>query len=141
MLSSHARQRGFTLIEILIAVAIVGILAAVAIPSYSHYLIDARRTDAISFLVEVAGEQQRYFTENNQYADSMKELGYGTEDTFTSPEGHYEISVANPGGTGRFLLTATPLTSSPQAKDNDCLAFTISDTGAKKNTGTNTDCW
>ena len=134
-------KNGFTLIEVLIAVAIIGIIAAIAMPSYSRFLIDARRTDAITFLSEVAGEQQRYFTENNQYAADMKELGYGDAATFNSPEGHYVVSVSNPGSTGRFVLTATPVTGGTQAGDDECLAFTISDTGAKGSTGSNTDCW
>ena len=135
------RQVGFTLIEILIAVAIIGIIAAIAVPSYSQYLRDARRTDAITFLSEVAGEQVRYFSDNNQYATDMQELGYGSAATFVTPEGHYQVSVSNPGGTGRFLLTATPVATGRQASDTECKAFTISDTGVRQNTGYNTDCW
>ncbi|MGQ7845565.1 type IV pilin protein [Granulosicoccus sp. 3-233] len=139
------RQRpfhaGFTLIEVMITVAIIGIIAAIAVPSYSSYMIDARRTDAIAFLSEVAGEQQRYFTENNQYAADMKELGYGGAATYATPEGHYVVSISNPGGVGRYLLTATPATGGKQASDKECLAFTLSDTGARRSTGSNTDCW
>lgn len=141
MSSSRASQSGFTLIEVIITVAIIGIIAAVAVPSYSRYVTEARRTDAITFLAEVAGEQQRYFTENNQYAADMKELGYGNAATFESPEGHYVVSVSNPGGSGRFLLTATPVSGGKQASDAECLAFTINDTGARKNTGSLGDCW
>lgn len=131
---------GFTLIEILIVVAIVGIVAAIAVPSYSQYMTDARRTDAISFLSEVAGEQVRYFSSNNQYATSMQELGYGTADTFTTPEGHYVVSVDNSTAL-KFLLTATPVAGGKQAGDAECANLTISHTGQKKSTGTKADCW
>lgn len=134
-------KNGFTLIEVLIAVAIISIIAAIAVPSYTGFMIDTRRTDAIGFLSEVAGEQQRYFTENNQYAATMKELGYGDAATFNTPEGHYVVSVSNPGSTARFILTATPVTGGKQAGDAECLAFTISDTGARQSTGSDTDCW
>lgn len=134
-------KNGFTLIEVLIAVAIISIIAAIAVPSYTGFMIDTRRTDAIGFLSEVAGEQQRYFTENNQYAATMKELGYGDAATFNTPEGHYVVSVSNPGSTARFVLTATPVTGGKQAGDAECLAFTISDTGARQSTGSDTDCW
>lgn len=139
--SVGAQARGFTMIEILIAIAIIAILSAVAIPQYSKFMTDTRRSDAISFLSEVAGEQVRYFSSNNEYAASMSELGYGSAATFESPEGFYTISVSNPGGSGRFLLTATPITGRQQANDAECLAFTISDTGVKRSTGTDTNCW
>jgi len=132
---------GFTLIEVMIALAIIGIIAAIAVPSYSSYMIDARRTDAMAFLSEVAGEQQRYFTENNQYAADMQELGYGSAATFASPEGHYVVSISNPGGNGSYLLTAAPASGGKQASDSECLAFTISHTGARQSTGSDTDCW
>lgn len=141
-LSSHQRRHavGFTLIEILIVVAIIGILAAIAVPSYSSYMTDARRTDAISFLSEVAGEQVRYFSNNNQYATTMKELGYGDAATVVTPEGHYVISVSNDTAL-KFVLTATPVTGGKQADDVECANLTISHTGQKKSTGVNADCW
>jgi len=139
--SVESRMRGFTLIEVIIVVAIIGILAAIAVPAYSQYMTDGRRTDAIAFLSEAAGEQVRYFSSNNQYADSMDELGYGNAATFVTPEGHYTVSIVNPGSRAKFTLTATPIAGGRQAGDTECLAFTITDTGVKRNTGTNTDCW
>jgi type IV pilus assembly protein PilE len=139
-LSRHRKAAGFTLIEVMIAVVIIGIVAGIAVPSYSNYMTDARRTDAISFLSEVAGEQVRYFSDNNQYATTMKELGYGAAATFTTPEGHYMVSVNNATAL-KFLLTATPVTGGKQASDAECANFTISNTGQRKSTGTKTDCW
>lgn len=134
-------QSGFTLIEIMIVIAIIGIVAAIAVPSYSGYVINANRTDAMKFLTEVAGEQQRYFSSNNVYASKMSELGYGTADTATSPEGYYTISISTPTTTS-YMLSATPVTGARQAKDDECSVFTIDFTGAKQNTGgTNTNCW
>lgn len=141
-MSRPEQQAGFTLIEILIVVAIVGILAAIAVPNYSSYMIDGRRTDAISFLSEAAGEQIRYFSDNNQYADDMEELGYGDAATFDTPEGYYRVSVSTPADMGSFVLTATPVAGGKQAGDTECQAFTINDKGVRKNVGgTDTDCW
>lgn len=134
------RVGGFTLIEVMIVVAIIAIIAGIAVPSYSKYMTDARRTDAISFLSEVAGEQTRYFSNNNQYATSMSELGYGTAATAVTPEGHYVVSVSNSTAL-KFLLTATPVAGGKQAGDLECASLTISHTGQKKSTGTNTACW
>lgn len=136
----RAGESGFTLIEVMIVVAIIAIIAGIAVPSYSKYMIDARRTDAISFLSEVAGEQTRYFSNNNQYATSMSELGYGTADTAVSPEGHYVVSVSNSTAL-KFLLTATPVAGGKQASDVECASLTISHTGQKKSTGTDKACW
>lgn len=137
--TASSRSQGFTLIEVLIAVAIVGILAGIAVPIYTQYIVDARRTDAISFLSEVAGEQVRYFSSNNEYADSMDELGYDADGV--SPEGHYTVTVSNPDGGSSFLLTATPVASGRQANDAECTAFTITHTGAKNSTGSGENCW
>lgn len=141
MYQQRHQQAGFTLIEILIVVAIIAILAGIAVPSYSKYMIDARRGDAMSFLSEAAGEQVRYFSDNNEYAGDMKTLGYGSAATFNTPEGHYVVSVTNPGGSGTFLLTATPVAGGKQASDDECKAFTISDTNVRKSTGSDSNCW
>jgi type IV pilus assembly protein PilE len=140
MITQRRLPAGFTLIEMMIVVAIIAILAGIAVPSYSQYMIDARRTDAITFLSEVAGEQVRFFSANNQYASDMKELGY-EDANVVSPEGYYLVSVTNPDGAGRFELTATPVAGGKQAGDDECKTFIINDRGVKKNTGSNTNCW
>ena len=138
-------QSGFTLIEILITVAIIGIVAAIAVPGYTQYITKANRTDAMNFLSEVAGEQQRYFSQNNVYASDMSDLGYGGDETYGSPEGHYVISItvpASPAPATSYTLSATPATDGRQADDAECEVFTLSSNGLKANTGgTNSNCW
>lgn len=136
------RLQGFTLIEIMIVLAIIGIVAAIAVPSYASYITKANRTDAMQFLLEVAGEQQRFFSENNAYASAMSALGYGTEDTAGSPEGHYTISISAPDNASSYVLSATPADGSTQVKDDVCQVFTVDSTGAKGNAGgSSDDCW
>ena len=133
-------QRGFTLIEVLIAVAIVGIVAAIAVPSYSRFVTKGRRADATAFLLEVAGEQTRFFTERNAYAAKMSDLGYGTGDSFATPEGYYTVSIARPSARS-YTLTATPVAGGPQAADGECGSFTLSSTGARGTSAGGGDCW
>jgi len=142
MAIKNKKQQGFSLMELLIIVAILGILVAIAIPGYNAYMEKTRRIDAISFLQEVAGEQVRFFSDNNEYAKSMDELGYGTGATVVSPEGHYTVSVANAVPTS-FTLTAAPVDTSPQADDKLCASFTLDSTGLKGISGTSDvdACW
>lgn len=137
-------MKGFSLIELLVAVAIVGIAAAIAAPSYSSYLTKTRRGDATIALTEVAGEQTRFFTESNRYAATMGELGYGASDAdnaWVTPEGHYSVTVSGTSARG-FVLTAAPVAGGAQADDAECGSFTLSSTGAKNtSTGKGELCW
>ena len=141
MLNQRITAKGFTLIEVMIVIAIIGILVAIAVPSYSAYLKDGRRADAVVMLLEVAGEQERFKAENNSYAANMASLGYGTgtQNSFASPDGHYTVSVsAQTANT--YTLTAAPVTGG--AQDGDvCGSFSVTSTGGKSVTGTGTKCW
>jgi len=135
------KSRGFTLIELMIAIVIVGILTAIAVPNFTGYMREARRTDAIVMLLEVAGEQEKFYSENNAYADKMGVLGYGavTANTVASPDGHYNVTVsAQTAGT--FTLTAAPVANGAQDGDT-CGSFSITNTGGKSVSGTETKCW
>jgi len=131
--------RGFTLIEVLITVAIIGILAAIAVPNYSEYLKRGRRVDAVTFLLEVAGEQQRFFSEENRFASDMSDLGFGTTATFNTPEGgYYVVSITVPNPAVSYSLTAAPVSGGAQEGD-DCGSFVITSSGGK--TAGAADCW
>lgn len=137
-----AKQIGFTLIELVIAVAIVGILASIAYPSYTESVRKSRRTAAKVTLTDAAARQERWFTENNAYTTDVNNLG-GTGGTLKSDEDLYTITVATTpcGNTSCFTLTATA--GGLQASDVKCTTFTLTNTGAKGYTGsgTRTDCW
>ena len=132
------QQKGFTLIEVLIVVAILGIIAAIAIPSYTSFMNKTRRVDAITILSELAGEQQRFLSENNRYGTSSADLGYAT-DPLLSEDGHYTVSIQNPTATS-FILTATPVAGGAQAGDTECGAFTLN-SGGVKGSNNGTACW
>jgi len=139
---SH-RSGGFSLVELMIVVVVIALLAAIAIPSYTSYMLDSRRVDGVSFLTEVAGEQVRFFSENNRYAATMAELGYGNDATDNSNEGFYTLSITTSNANQSYVLTATPVAAGPQANDTECAVLTLNSSKQKtvSGTGTPADCW
>lgn len=141
-LYSGEPQQGFTLIELMIVMAIVGIIAAIGYPSYTQYMERTRRIDAMTMLTEIAGEQQRFFTENNRYATDLTEMGYSTATT-PSENGFYIGSVTSTTPNG-FLLSAAPAPGEAMHGDTDCATFTINSAGSKGVDGANytaEECW
>ncbi len=137
------RSSGFSLVELMIVVVVIALLAAIAIPSYSNYMLKSRRVDGVSFLTEVAGEQIRFSSEYNRFATTMAELGYGDAATANSDEGFYTVSIATSNGDQSYVLTATPVAGGPQANDTECAVLTLNSSSQKTVSGTATpaDCW
>ena len=113
-------ERGFTLGELLVAVAVAGILAAIAYPSYVGYKVRANRAAAQSFLIDLANRQQLYFLDTRRYAGSLAALG---ADPVPPPVASYYIvadpvvdNAATPPG---FLLAALARAGTIQARDGD----------------------
>jgi type IV pilus assembly protein PilE len=129
--------RGFTLIELLIVCVIVGVLAAIALPSYQNQVQKSRRSDAKSALVGAAGQMERYFTERGTYATAT--LGSGGVYPATTQNGYYALSLANLT-VSTYTLRATP--AGAQVGD-PCGTMTYTYLGVKGVTGTLpvTTCW
>ncbi len=108
--------RGFTLIELVIAMAIIGLLAALAYPAYNSHMTQTRRSDGQAALLDIMAKQERYYTENHTYTTDLSELPAKP----TSKEGFYTISVST-CDTGTIAqcvqLTATPVSGGPQESD------------------------
>lgn len=115
-------QLGFTLLELMIVVSIVGILAAVALPSYSRYVIRANRTDAMESLTQMMSAQQRYANRNRTYTNDLTQMNYAA--TPTTGNGLYSIQATDCNGLAVAAdlvrcvrLTATPVAGSAQIND------------------------
>lgn len=143
-------QRGFTLIELMIAVAIIGILLRLALPAYQNSVMKSRRADAKTALLDLAQREERYLATTNQYTTSAPALGYSGTTTVTAAApmtiqngsaSFYTLEVATSNSTS-FTATARP--TGPQlAKDTQCGNFMIDNTGRQtiSGSGNATDCW
>ena len=125
----HSKQRGFTLIELMVAMAVAGILAATAYPSFAGPLFKARRTDGITALLQLQMSQERWRANHGNYA-SLTQLKVNA----TSIMGYYQLSVADPTATG-FAVSAAGTGS--QAGDSACkvLRITVADGNANFTSG------
>lgn len=132
-MNNHRRQLGFTLIEMMITVAIVGILAAIAYPSYRDQVIKSNRTEGKVALQQAAVNLEKCYTRTMSYAGAACAPAAATEG------GRYAVKV-EAGATGvlatSYKLTATP--QGPQA-DDKCGALTLTDAGVKGAAAAN--CW
>ena len=134
------KKNGFSLIELMATVAIVGILASIAIPTYNNYSIKSHRVEGKSLIMEIMQRQEKYYTENNTYTTNLSLLGYSSSPVI-SEQGYYSVSAsaAADGITNNVVLTAQPVGS--QASDTDCGSFIMNSNGQKSTSTSSTTCW
>jgi type IV pilus assembly protein PilE len=130
-------QTGFSLLELIVVVAIVGILAAIAIPSYNSYRVRANRSEARTSLLEASQNLERFFVRNNTYIGATFGTGAGFTIEENSPHGFYQLSFPDPPGVTQttYTLQATP--QGGQAGDTECNPMTINHLGVR----TPATCW
>ena len=129
--SAARRPRGFTLIELMIAVAVVGILAAIAYPSYTAHIRKGKRATAQAALMDVAAKQQAYLLDRRRYAAALADIGFGAPAEIATAY-TFAVVVDNAATPMTFVATATPING--QATGGE-LALTVNQAGAKTPTG------
>jgi type IV pilus assembly protein PilE len=120
MVSKKVPARGFTLIELMIAVAIAGVLLSLALPSFNDTVRRGRRTDAADMVVGVLHAQERWRGLNPQYSSSLTALNQPG----TSMGGYYSLALSAATGTG-YTLTASAVTGKGQEHDGSCATLTV----------------
>lgn len=136
--------RGFTLLELVVVVAIIGVLYAIASPRYQQFVLRAHRAEGQALLVEAAARQARYHAQNQVYVVNQADIGKlqlprtsGTE--VTSPSGLYRLDIGT--GDGGYLLQGVPLAA--QSADRTCATLLLDGTGNQGTTGSGPvgECW
>jgi type IV pilus assembly protein PilE len=140
----RTRQTGVTLMELLTVIVILGVISAIAVPSYRNYLVRTNRSDAKSALMQIQANQEKFYIQNNEYTDDL---------TTKSPNGlgmseltanrYYRLEVKLDPDTQGYTATATPTEEGGQDDDKQCGVFSINDAGARGVTGTSSNafCW
>lgn len=137
-------EKGFTLIELMIVVAIIAILASVAYPAYQEFVKRSRRVEGQTLLSDAAARQERWRAQNGSYMTSYAatdiaklKLPYGSQ----SEHGYYTLTIS--GDAASYTLTA--VRAGIQASDSKCGDFTLNSAGSKGmaagTPGTVADCW
>ena len=143
----RVQVRGFTLIEMMIVVAVIGILSAIAFPSYASHIQKSRRVDAKNAVLDLAGREERYFSINNAYTNDAAALGYSALPLAVNSSGSsfYSLNVTITTTPPGFVATATP--TGAQTNDATCYAFRANQLGMQSNLDsggtslTGTGCW
>ncbi|MCH8059528.1 MAG: prepilin-type N-terminal cleavage/methylation domain-containing protein [Proteobacteria bacterium] len=144
-----ARQRGVTMLELLIVVVIVAIITAFAYPSYMQYVVSTKRTAATVTLMQIAERQQQFFMDNKSYTNDLTNLGYAANPLSINDSGNsvaagdgdsvYTITLSNITAT-TYTATAAPL-QGQLSRDTDCGSLTLNQAGARGNSAGGEGCW
>ncbi len=122
------KVKGFTLVELMIVVAIIGILASVGYPAYTNAVKKGNRADGIDSLLSLAGRMEEYYMNNDTYTGA-------TVASATSSDGKYTLAITSADNYA-YTLTATPVDG-----DSECGNLILTSLGEKKTSSGAAKCW
>jgi type IV pilus assembly protein PilE len=134
------RNRGFSLIELIVAMAIIAIVTAVALPAFQDSVRKSRRADAHAALLQVQTNQEKWRANNTTYTADLTNLGFSTASNAVSTDGYYTINITADSNTGiAYEATAVPKSGTAQASDS--CSFTLTNNGPDISSAANRACW
>lgn len=128
-------NKGFTLVELLIVVMIIGILAAIAVPAYNSSVLKGKRSDGKTALMDATSRLEQFYLDNKSYTADMTQLGYSAAANVDSSDGYYKLKIGGCPIASCYVVTA--IAQGSQADDKDCNPMTVNSLGVK----TPTACW
>lgn len=138
----RAAERGFTLMEIMITVIIIGILAAVAIPTYQEYVRQGQRSEGAAYAMQLATAQERFFTMRNTYTTTATDLSMNDFSGASASMSSWTYAITA-GTTGDIATSFMVTGTNSHTDDAKCTEIAIDQTGSKTYTGSGSskDCW
>ncbi len=144
---SFRNNRGVTLVELLIVIVIIGILSTIAVPTYRSYVLRTQRTEATSTLLRTQAAQEKYFAQNNIYADDLAAAppaGLGIPAVTAS--GYYDLRAELLEEGSGYRIVASPRPGGGQRDDDKCREFMVDHNGLKAAIDSNgrdnaRECW
>ena len=146
---SRVRQTGVTMLELMVVLVILGIVVMTALPSYTQFIVRAKRNAGTSMLLQIATRQQQFFMNNKQYSGSLADLGFPADTFMITDDGSfcaagdadrlYSFDLSNTTAT-TYTVTAEPQLRQAD-KDTACANLTLTHIGLKGNSAGGTKCW
>jgi len=128
--------RGFTLIELMIALAIVALVLAFAYPSYRNQVMKANRSDGMIFMLEIADRQERFYSDRGTYTTDITDLGFANA---TSPDSHYTVAITDDPSNDIAITYQITATAQGKQADDSCSSYTIDSLGSRSSSPAG--CW
>lgn len=126
------KARGFTLIELVVVIAIIGVLTAIAMPAYNKYLVKSNRRAAQSYMLQLANYEEQYFANKRTYVDYATLTSALSISQPSETSGKYTFTISTVASPPSFTVTATAAAGSSQASDGN---LTLGSDGSKTPSG------
>jgi len=137
-------SKGFTLIELMVTVVIIGVLSAIAFPAYTDYVVRAKRADATDSVLWIASRLEDLYLIDDTYANAVLGVAVGVKTSVgdaTSKQGRYTLALSGPGGNGNPNRVGYTITASPVTTDSACGNLIYDSLGQRTDSQGKGDCW